>query len=330
MCLRVRACAQDESKKLATQIVYVPIKDYTFRYSRSLFWEVELMAPFTKKRWFHVLFGWMLPPTVRHLKMLQARSSAAASLANAPHRRRARAATDRGDVRRAQQAPHRAGCARADPRHGARCRLVLFFLTRVSLSLNTALCAIKGLKLSGELFDVWPVWTVFHSAPMIGASSFIVHRRSSFVVRSRSLSFVDSRSSQPRCSVLQAASCGRMRAIPRACLSTSACECACAQPAALTRRGSWGVPKKVLNKTELAYDGEARMREFEAFLRSVGGTQTLCASSTSFVRAGHVARALTSATQMPRRSKPRPNSTRCLITATTNVCASSTRPRCFL
>ena len=82
-----------------------------------------------------------------------------------------------------------------------------------------------------------------------------------------------------------------MRAIPRACLSTSACECAVAQAASLTRRGSWGVPKKVLNKTELAYDGEARMREFEAFLRSVGGTQTLCASSTSFVRAGHVARA---------------------------------------
>jgi hypothetical protein len=29
------------------------------------------MAPFTATKWFHALFGYLLPPAVRHLKMLQ-------------------------------------------------------------------------------------------------------------------------------------------------------------------------------------------------------------------------------------------------------------------
>jgi delta24-sterol reductase len=64
---------EHETAQQSSVRIYIPIADYVFRYSRSLFWEVELMAPFTGSDWFHKLFGWLMPPSVRHLKMLQVR-----------------------------------------------------------------------------------------------------------------------------------------------------------------------------------------------------------------------------------------------------------------
>lgn len=53
------------------QTLYMPLRDYLHRYYRGLFWEVELMLPVATQAWFRALFGWLLPPTVKHLKMLQ-------------------------------------------------------------------------------------------------------------------------------------------------------------------------------------------------------------------------------------------------------------------
>ena len=53
------------------QTLYMPLRDYLHRYYRGLFWEVELMLPIATQFWFRILFGWLLPPAVKHLKMLQ-------------------------------------------------------------------------------------------------------------------------------------------------------------------------------------------------------------------------------------------------------------------
>jgi len=50
-------------------IEYLPLRDYYYRHSRSVFWEMENIVPLGDSFLFRWLYGWMLPPSVSLLKL---------------------------------------------------------------------------------------------------------------------------------------------------------------------------------------------------------------------------------------------------------------------
>jgi len=49
-------------------IEYLPLRDYYYRHSRSVFWEMENIVPLGDSFLFRWLYGWMLPPSVSLLR----------------------------------------------------------------------------------------------------------------------------------------------------------------------------------------------------------------------------------------------------------------------
>ena len=110
------------------------------------------------------------------------------------------------------------------------------------------------------------------------------------------------------------------------------------------------MPLCILNKTGKPFDGEARTKDFEAFLRKVGGAQTLCTPTTiarAHLRIVDVTHKKTYTDritcgplcvfvlcaflgfQMQQRFRPKKSSTQCSITHNTCVCARLTAPTYF-
>jgi len=50
-------------------VEYIPVRDYYYRHSRSVFWEMENIVPLGDNWLFRWGFGWMLPPSVSFLKV---------------------------------------------------------------------------------------------------------------------------------------------------------------------------------------------------------------------------------------------------------------------
>lgn len=50
-------------------VEYIPLRDYYYRHSRSVFWEMENIVPLGDSALFRWGFGWMLPPSVSFLKL---------------------------------------------------------------------------------------------------------------------------------------------------------------------------------------------------------------------------------------------------------------------
>lgn len=50
-------------------VEYWPIRDYYYRHSRSVFWEMENIVPLGDSALFRTCFGWLLPPSVSFLKL---------------------------------------------------------------------------------------------------------------------------------------------------------------------------------------------------------------------------------------------------------------------
>jgi hypothetical protein len=50
-------------------VEYWPIRDFYYRHSRSVFWEMENIVPLGHSSLFRWAFGWMLPPSVSFLKV---------------------------------------------------------------------------------------------------------------------------------------------------------------------------------------------------------------------------------------------------------------------
>jgi len=50
-------------------VEYLPLRDYYYRHSRSVFWEMENIVPLGDNPLFRWGFGWMLPPSVSFLKV---------------------------------------------------------------------------------------------------------------------------------------------------------------------------------------------------------------------------------------------------------------------
>lgn len=50
-------------------VEYLPLRDYYYRHSRSVFWEMENIVPLGDSALFRWGFGWMLPPAVSILKI---------------------------------------------------------------------------------------------------------------------------------------------------------------------------------------------------------------------------------------------------------------------
>jgi len=50
-------------------VEYLPTRDYYYRHSRSVFWEMENIVPLGESAIFRWCFGWMLPPSVSFLKL---------------------------------------------------------------------------------------------------------------------------------------------------------------------------------------------------------------------------------------------------------------------
>lgn len=50
-------------------VEYIPLRDYYYRHSRSVFWEMENIVPLGESFLFRWAFGWMLPPSVSFLKL---------------------------------------------------------------------------------------------------------------------------------------------------------------------------------------------------------------------------------------------------------------------
>jgi hypothetical protein len=50
-------------------VEYWPIRDYYYRHSRSVFWEMENIVPLGDSLLFRWAFGWLLPPSVSFLKL---------------------------------------------------------------------------------------------------------------------------------------------------------------------------------------------------------------------------------------------------------------------
>jgi len=64
--------AFSRSKPGGTPIVeYIPLRDYYYRHSRSVFWDIENIVPLGDNALFRWGFGWMLPPSVSFLKVTQ-------------------------------------------------------------------------------------------------------------------------------------------------------------------------------------------------------------------------------------------------------------------
>jgi len=53
----------------APVVEYIPLRDYYYRHSRSVFWEMENIVPLGDSTLFRWGFGWMLPPSVSFLKI---------------------------------------------------------------------------------------------------------------------------------------------------------------------------------------------------------------------------------------------------------------------
>jgi len=59
-----------EARQLKRPVVeYLPLRDYYYRHSRSVFWEMENIVPLGDNPLFRWGFGWMLPPSVGFLKV---------------------------------------------------------------------------------------------------------------------------------------------------------------------------------------------------------------------------------------------------------------------
>ncbi len=50
---------------------YIPLREYYHRYTRSLYWHGELLVPFGNHPVFRYLLGWLMPPKVSMLRLLQ-------------------------------------------------------------------------------------------------------------------------------------------------------------------------------------------------------------------------------------------------------------------
>eukprot|EP01042_Synura_sphagnicola_P006610 gene6610-8454_t len=50
---------------------FIPLLDYYHRFTRSIFWELEIMIPFSNHPLYRVLWGWMGAPEVSLLKLFQ-------------------------------------------------------------------------------------------------------------------------------------------------------------------------------------------------------------------------------------------------------------------
>lgn len=50
-------------------VEYLPLRDYYYRHSRSVFWEMENIVPLGSSPIFRWCYGWMLPPSVAFLKV---------------------------------------------------------------------------------------------------------------------------------------------------------------------------------------------------------------------------------------------------------------------
>jgi delta24-sterol reductase len=50
---------------------YIPLRDYYHRYTRSLFWHGELLVPFGNHPVFRYLLGWLMPPKVSLMRLVQ-------------------------------------------------------------------------------------------------------------------------------------------------------------------------------------------------------------------------------------------------------------------
>jgi delta24-sterol reductase len=50
---------------------YVPLRDYYHRYTRSLYWHGELLVPFGNHPLFRYTLGWLMPPKVSVLRLVQ-------------------------------------------------------------------------------------------------------------------------------------------------------------------------------------------------------------------------------------------------------------------
>jgi hypothetical protein len=48
---------------------YIPIRQYYHRYTRSLYWQGDLMVPFGNNVFFRLFLGWLMPPRVPFLKL---------------------------------------------------------------------------------------------------------------------------------------------------------------------------------------------------------------------------------------------------------------------
>jgi delta24-sterol reductase len=50
---------------------YIPLRDYYHRYTRSLYWHGELLVPFGNHPLFRYLLGWLMPPKVSLMRLVQ-------------------------------------------------------------------------------------------------------------------------------------------------------------------------------------------------------------------------------------------------------------------
>ena len=49
----------------------MPLRDFLHRFTRSIFWEIEDMIPFSNHPLYRCLWGWLGPPEVSLLKLFQ-------------------------------------------------------------------------------------------------------------------------------------------------------------------------------------------------------------------------------------------------------------------
>jgi delta24-sterol reductase len=57
--------------KRGQTVEYIPLRDYYHRYTRSLYWHGELLVPFGNHPLFRYALGWLMPPKVSLLRLLQ-------------------------------------------------------------------------------------------------------------------------------------------------------------------------------------------------------------------------------------------------------------------
>jgi delta24-sterol reductase len=53
---------------------YIPLRDYYHRYTRSLYWHGELLVPFGNHPLFRYALGWLMPPKVSLMRLVQTES----------------------------------------------------------------------------------------------------------------------------------------------------------------------------------------------------------------------------------------------------------------